>query len=219
MTNAFASPLTSEAFRLIATPRILKEPAPESFDPKTIPANGDHRLADMIAPDDGHLHKPASVLIPIIKHSGEATMLLTHRASHLKDHAGQIAFPGGKIAPDDSSPLAAALREAEEEIGLDRRFVEPIGFLDPYLSSTGFRIVPVVAFVEPEHTLTIDPSEVESVFEVPLRFLMNPIHHETHHREWRGKDRAYYAMPYQGHYIWGVTAGIIRNLYERVYGP
>ena len=118
----------------------------------------------------------------------------------------------------DAAPLDTALREAEEEIGLARRFVEPIGYLDPYLSSTGFRIMPVVAMIDPAHHLRIDPSEVESAFEVPLGFLMDPARHETHERVWRGAMRRYYAMPYGDYYIWGVTAGILRNLYEKVYG-
>jgi 8-oxo-dGTP pyrophosphatase MutT (NUDIX family) len=172
----------------------------------------------MLAPADGALHRPAAVLIPIIARGGEATVLLTHRSAHLKDHPGQIAFPGGKMALSDATPIHTALREAKEEIGLEGRFVEPIGYLDPYLSSTGFRIIPVVAIIDPEHQLVIDPNEVESTFEVPLGFLMDPTHHEQHTREWRGAMRRYYAMPYGEHYIWGVTAGIIRTLYERVYG-
>ena len=179
---------------------------------------GDHRLAERVAPDDGALHRPAAVLIPIIARPEGATILLTKRSAHLKDHAGQVAFPGGKMDQNETDPIETALREAEEEIGLGHRYIEPIGYLEPYLSSTGFRIVPVVATVDPSHHLSLDPNEVETTFEVPLTFLMNPIYHETHSREWRGALRQYYAMPYKDHYIWGVTAGIIRNLYEKVYG-
>jgi len=206
------------AFRAHAEKRLYAEPQPDAFDPLHLPKHGDHRLSEMLAPADGALHRPAAVLIPIIARRGEATVLLTHRSAHLKDHAGQIAFPGGKMALSDTTPIHTALREAEEEIGLEGRFIEPIGYLDPYLSSTGFRIMPVVAIIDPGHRIMIDPNEVESIFEVPLGFLMDPTRHEQHSREWRGAMRRYYAMPYGEHYIWGVTAGIIRNLYERVYG-
>ena len=166
---------------------------------------------------DGRLHRPAAVLIPVVARPEGATVLLTRRSEHLKDHAGQIAFPGGKMDVADREPMDTALREADEEIGLDRRFVSPIGYLDPYLSSSGFRIIPVVALIDPAHQVRLDPSEVESIFEVPLGFLMDPARHETHQREWRGAMRRYYAMPYGDYYIWGVTAGILRNLYEKVY--
>jgi 8-oxo-dGTP pyrophosphatase MutT (NUDIX family) len=111
----------------------------------------------------------------------------------------------------------AALREAEEEVGLAREFVEIVGFLDAYETGTGFRIVPVIALVRPDFTLTINTGEVAEAFEVPLDFLMDPANHERHHAEWRGRKREFYAMPYNGHYIWGATAGMIRNLYDRVF--
>jgi 8-oxo-dGTP pyrophosphatase MutT (NUDIX family) len=142
---------------------------------------------------------------------------LTKRASHLRDHSGQIAFPGGKIDPSDASPLAAALREATEEIGLSASAVTPLGYLDDYLTATGFRIVPLVALVEPDALLLQQSAEVEEVFETPLAFLMNPGNHQRHAREWQGSLWHYYAMPHGERYIWGVTAGIIRNLYERLY--
>lgn len=157
----------------------------------------------------------AAVLVPIIVHEGGPTVLLTRRADHLNSHSGQVAFPGGKVEPGET-PVAAALREAEEEVGLDRRFVEVAGFIDPYETETGFRILPVIAFLRPGFTLKADPGEVAEMFEVPLSFLLNKDNHERHSVFWRGKQRAYYAMPYQGHYIWGATAGMIRNLYDRV---
>jgi 8-oxo-dGTP pyrophosphatase MutT (NUDIX family) len=160
--------------------------------------------------------KPAAVLVPVVERP-EPAVLLTLRTSDLKSHSGQIAFPGGKIDPTDASPLDAALREAEEEIGLDRQFVDPIGYLDLYLTFSGFRILPVVARVSPEYRLTINPAEVAEAFEVPLEFLMHPGNHQRHKREWRGIDRQYFAMPFEDRYIWGVTAGILRNLYERIY--
>ncbi|CUU42921.1 putative NUDIX hydrolase [Blastochloris viridis] len=160
--------------------------------------------------------RPAAVLVPVVMRP-EPTVLLTRRSSALPEHSGQIAFPGGKIDPDDSTPIAAALREAEEEIGLKPAHVAPLGFLDVYLSRTGYRILPVVAVVTPPFELKLNPREVAAAFEVPLAFLMAPEHHERHTRLWKGRERTYYAMPYGDHYIWGVTAGILRNLWERVY--
>ncbi len=211
--------ITIETFRSQAQNRLLSTPPIEAFDPNHLPPFGDHRLAENLAPADGRLHRPAAVLVPIIAHESGATLLLTERSAHLKDHAGQIAFPGGKIEAMDKDAEAAALREAEEEIGLHRQFVEPLGYLDPYLSSTGYRIMPLVGIVAPGFSLTLDIREVESAFEVPLSFLMDPTRHEIHHREWRGAQRRYFAMPYEDRYIWGVTAGIIRSLYERLYAP
>ena len=160
--------------------------------------------------------RPAAVLVPVIDRP-EPTVLLTLRTADLSSHAGQIAFPGGKIDPSDPSPTAAALREAEEEIGLDRGLVEPIGHLDLFLTFSGFRILPTVARVDPSHRLTLNRSEVDDAFEVPLAFLMNAQNHALHSRDWKGVLRRYYAMPFGERYIWGVTAGILRNLYERVY--
>ncbi|MEN9755543.1 MAG: hypothetical protein RLZ07_1925 [Pseudomonadota bacterium] len=215
-----ASPkITIEAFRSHAQDRLLSAPPVDAFDPAHLPPLGDHRLAENLAPADGRLHRPAAVLVPIVAHEDGTTILLTERSAQLKDHAGQIAFPGGKIESTDDDAAAAALREAEEEIGLNRHFVEPMGYLDPYLSSTGYRIMPLIGIVTPGFSLTLDKREVESAFEVPLSFLMDPARHEIHQREWRGAQRRYFAMPYEGRYIWGVTAGIIRSLYERLYAP
>ena len=128
-------------------------------------------------------------------------------------------YAEGAPDPEDGSALEAACREAEEEIGLSRRFVRPLGYLDAYLSGTNYLVTPVVARVEPGYTLALNPDEVAATFEVPLRFLMDAANHQLHEKELRGRRRRYYAMPYGAHYIWGVTAGIIRNLYERLYGP
>jgi 8-oxo-dGTP pyrophosphatase MutT (NUDIX family) len=160
--------------------------------------------------------KPAAVLIPVVERP-QPGVLLTQRTPDLSSHSGQIAFPGGKIDPTDETPLAAALREAKEEIGLDARFVEPIGYLDLYLTFSGFRIVPLLARVDPAYSLTINPAEVSEAFEVPLDFLMHPGNHQRLKRDWKGIERQYYAMPFEQRYIWGVTAGILRNLYERIY--
>jgi 8-oxo-dGTP pyrophosphatase MutT (NUDIX family) len=161
--------------------------------------------------------RPAAVLVPVVDRP-EPTVILTLRTADLTSHAGQIAFPGGKIDPDDHSPLGAALREAEEEIGLAPALVEPLGYLDLYLTFSGFRILPTVARVSPGYALNLNRSEVSEAFEVPLAFLMGPENHQRHSRDWKGIIRQYYAIPYQDRYIWGVTAGILRNLYERIYG-
>jgi len=161
--------------------------------------------------------KPAAVLVPIVERA-EPTVLLTLRTPDLKSHSGQIAFPGGKIDPTDASPLDAALREAEEEIGLERKLIDPIGYLDLYLTFSGFRILPTLARVDPDYRLAINPAEVVEAFEVPVEFLMQPVNHQRHSRIWKeGIERHYYAMPFGERYIWGITAGILRNLYERVY--
>jgi 8-oxo-dGTP pyrophosphatase MutT (NUDIX family) len=160
--------------------------------------------------------RPAAVLVGVVDRA-EPTVLLTLRNAALEAHAGQIAFPGGKIEPDDPSPAAAALREAEEEIGLAPGLVDPIGHLDLYLTFSGFRILPTVARVDPGHRLTLNRAEVDEAFEVPLAFLMDAQNHALHSRDWKGVIRRYYAMPFRERYIWGVTAGILRNLYERIY--
>ena len=160
--------------------------------------------------------KPAAVLVPIVDR-GEPTVLLTQRTAELASHAGQVAFPGGKIDPSDESPVAAALREAKEEVGLAPMLVEPIGYLDLYLTFSGFRILPTLARVKPDFQLTLNPREVTDAFEVPLEFLMEPANHRRKTRDWKGITREYYEMPFGERYIWGITAGILRNLYERVY--
>jgi 8-oxo-dGTP pyrophosphatase MutT (NUDIX family) len=158
----------------------------------------------------------AAVLVPVIDRS-EPTVLLTQRTADLTDHAGQVAFPGGKIDPADESPVAAALREAREETGLAAALIEPIGYLDLYLTFSGFRILPTVARVKPEFTLVLNPREVTETFEVPLKFLMTPGNHQRKTRDWNGFLRDYYVIPFEGRNIWGITAGILRNLYDRIY--
>jgi len=161
--------------------------------------------------------KPAAVLVPVVDRS-IPTVILTQRTIDLPSHAGQIAFPGGKIDAGDETPIAAALREAQEEIGLQPAWVEPLGYLDLYLTFSGFRILPTVARIAPHFVLALNLSEVEEVFEVPLEFLMTPENHQRKSRSWNGIIRHYYEISYRNRYIWGVTAGILRNLYERIYG-
>jgi 8-oxo-dGTP pyrophosphatase MutT (NUDIX family) len=161
--------------------------------------------------------KPAAVLVPVIARP-EPAILLTQRTVDLPSHPGQIAFPGGRIEQGDKGPLDAAVREAKEEIGLDSRFIDPIGYLDIFLTFSGFRILPMVACVAPDYTLALNRAEVTETFEVPLAFLMTPANHQFLKRDWKGIERHYYAMPYRERYIWGITAGILRNMYDRIYG-
>lgn len=161
---------------------------------------------------------PAAVLVPVVARS-ELTVLLTQRTEHLASHAGQIAFPGGKIDAADGGPVAAALREAFEETGLDPALVEPLGTLDRYRTVTGFSITPVVAIVSPDFSLSLNRNEVADAFEVPLSFLMDGRNHAVHTRLFRGEERRYYAMPFGERYIWGATAGILKNMHTRLFTP
>jgi 8-oxo-dGTP pyrophosphatase MutT (NUDIX family) len=155
---------------------------------------------------------PASVLVPIVPRGAGLTVILTQRAAHLRDHSGQISFPGGRVAAGDPSPEATALRESREEIGLDSTRVELLGRLTEYRTRTGYLITPVVGVVVPPFELRADASEVDEIFEVPLAFLLDPANHQRHSREWRGEMRSFFAMPYEGRYIWGATAGMLVNL-------
>jgi 8-oxo-dGTP pyrophosphatase MutT (NUDIX family) len=160
--------------------------------------------------------KPAAVLVGIVARE-PLTLLLTQRASTLSNHAGQIAFPGGRVDPGDATPLAAALREAEEEVGLTADFVTPLGFLDTYRTGTGYAIVPLVALIRPGFSLRLQEAEVAEAFEVPFAYLMDHTNHETHTKIWQGAERRFYAMPYEDRYIWGATAGILKNMHERLF--
>jgi 8-oxo-dGTP pyrophosphatase MutT (NUDIX family) len=160
--------------------------------------------------------RPAAVLAPIVARPEGLNILLTLRASHLRAHSGQVAFPGGKIDRGET-PAEAALREAREEIGLEERFIEPLGWLDPYFTGTGYRVAPLVALIDPLFTATVNKLEVDEVFETPFSLLMDPANHLIDEREWQGRRRKFYVMRDQEHYIWGATAGILRNLYERLF--
>jgi 8-oxo-dGTP pyrophosphatase MutT (NUDIX family) len=218
MTDLAPQTLPRTDFFDRARARLTLDPPAGLTDPDALPLRGDHD-ADPVLKAMAAVRpiKPAAVLIPVIDRD-EPMVLLTQRTAHLPQHAGQIAFPGGKIDATDASPLAAALREADEEVGLSGAAVEPIGYLDVYMTTLGYRIVPVVARVRPPFTLTLNPGEVESAFEVPLSFMMEVANHQTHSREWQGMLRSYYAIPFGERYIWGVTAGIFRNLQQKIYG-
>ncbi len=158
---------------------------------------------------------PASVLMPIVFREHGPTLLLTQRTAHLTDHAGQVSFPGGRVETEDSSIIETALRETEEEVGLDRRHVEVIGTLPDYITGTGYRVTPVVSIVQPPFDLLADPFEVAEIFEVPLAFLMNGMNHQRRTAEFPPMGRrTFYAMPYERFFIWGATAGMLRNLFH-----
>jgi 8-oxo-dGTP pyrophosphatase MutT (NUDIX family) len=157
--------------------------------------------------------RPASVLVPLVTHAAGVTVLLTQRTEEMPSHAGQVAFPGGRPQPGDVDAAATALREAEEEVGLERRFVEVIGSFDHYCTGTGFEITPVVGIVTPGFITRADPREVADVFEVPLEHFLDEKNHRIDSRTVaEGRQRLYYAMPYGQRYIWGATAGMLKNL-------
>lgn len=180
-----------------------------------------------IAGDGGRFaqREPASaaVLVPLVMHASGLRLLLTRRTAHLRSHAGQISFPGGRVEPEDGGVVETALRETAEEIGLAREQIEVIGQLPIYTTVTAFEVTPVVALVQPGFTLTLDAGEVDEAFEVPLDFLMNPAHHQRHTFHWEAGERQFLSMPWQQrdaggvlreYFIWGATAAMLRNLYR-----
>lgn len=170
--------------------------------------------------DDGAAHvearRPAAVLMPVMQTQAGLAMLLTQRPDTMRDHAGQIAFPGGKVDPEDATPLAAALRETREEVGIPPDRMRVLGRIETYRTGTGFLITPFVALVEPDVAPVAEPGEVDDIFAPPLDFLMNPAHHQRRTGEWRGARRRYWAIPWEGRFIWGATAGMLRRLAERI---
>lgn len=180
-------------------------------DPDDAPSEGDQGA------EFGRLI-PAAVLFPIVRRSDGFQVLLTQRTDHLKDHPGQVSFPGGRVEPADSSPIHTALREAQEEIGLAPDLPRILGYLPRYRTGTGFNVFPVVALLEPPFQLTLDSFEVAEAFEVPLDFLLNPANHQRKTLHYRGALREYTAMPYGKYFIWGATAGMILSLHKRLSG-
>lgn len=181
--------------------------------------HGDHLLNPALA----HLVKrdglrDAAVLVPVVQRASGPQVILTLRTENLRNHSGQVAFPGGRIDPEDHSPEHAALRETEEEIGIGADMIEVIGRMPDYLSGSGYRIAPVFGIVQPDFCYRINPDEVAQAFEVPLSFLMTPDSYVRESRFWQGEERFFWTIPHDGPRIWGVTAGIIRTIYERLYG-
>jgi 8-oxo-dGTP pyrophosphatase MutT (NUDIX family) len=163
--------------------------------------------------------RPAAVLVPLVQHALGITVLLTQRTEDMPSHAGQIAFPGGRVQAEDADAVATALRETEEEVGLSRQFVEVIGAVDHYRTGTGFEITPVVGIVTPGFTTRADPREVADVFEVPLAHFLDERNHRVDSRLYQGRERRFYAMPYGKRYIWGATAGMLKNLHFVLTAP
>ncbi len=177
--------------------------------------SSDYDLTPGLAPTASAL-RPAAVLIPLIEKQGNLRVILTKRSEQLKHHPGQISFPGGKVDPGDATPTAAALREAEEEIGLPRDTVDIIGLLDTHQTVTRFTVTPVIGVLPSDFSPVPEAGEVEEAFEVPLAHLLDPANMQVHERVWRGQLRRYYAVPYGPYYVWGATARIIKGLSDRV---
>jgi len=203
-------------------PRLLQANAlkerlqnPPEWEPEITDENRHVIAADIIARRQaaGKVTK-AAVLIPLLLREEGLSVLLTQRTDHLRDHAGQISFPGGRMDPEDRTPDETALRESEEEIGLNRKNVEIIGYLPQYLTVSGYSVTPVVGLVQPQAEYVLDKFEVADVFEVPLNFLIDPANHQV--RLWQSEQggRRFYSMPYENRFIWGATAGMLRNLYH-----
>lgn len=207
--------LTPDAFSRLARAKLLAMPAPRPpHEQRTSPS--DYDLNPSMWKPSPPL-RAAAVLVPVVARE-PLSVLLTQRAPTLSQHAGQIAFPGGRIDGEHETATQAALREAEEEIGLPPQFVTPLGFLDTYRTGTGYSIQPLVGLVKPGFHITLSEGEVAEAFEVPLAFLMNEQNHEMHTRYWEGGDRRFYAMPFEGRFIWGATAGILKNMHKRLFG-
>jgi 8-oxo-dGTP pyrophosphatase MutT (NUDIX family) len=212
-TDGHLPPVAPERLHADALRRRLAEAAAWSA-----PIAGDGARADMFGDRPA---TAASVLVPLVQRPGELHVLLTRRTDHLHDHAGQVSFPGGRAEPTDADAVATALREAQEEVGLDPALAEVIGCLPAYTTVTRFVVTPVVALVRPDYTLALDAFEVAEAFEVPLPFLMNPAHHRHHEFEFGGVQRRFLSMPWRpGHgdpreyFIWGATAAMLRNFYH-----
>lgn len=195
--------------------RLRSLQAPSGLTASQGPRHSDFDLNRGHVPAHARLRE-AAVLVPLVAHETGLTVLLTQRTKHLKHHAGQVSFPGGRVEEEDNSRIATALRETEEEIGLSSEHMEPVGLLDDYETVTGFLVTPVVAMVRPGFNLRLDAFEVADAFEVPLEFILDPINHQIHSRERDGVRRRYFVFEYRQRYIWGATAGMLMNLYRRL---
>ena len=200
--------------RALCAARLERSPSARVFDNRLEPPRSDYAMNP--AWGSAVASRPSAVLVPIVARPEGLSVILIQRPQTMAAHAGEISFPGGKVEASDASPVETALREAEEEIGLSRGHVEVLGFLDCYQVRSGFRIVPVVGLVTPPFILAVHAREVVDAFEVPFAFLMDSANHEKQSREMRGETQWFYAMPYQGRFIWGATAAMIRNLFERL---
>lgn len=190
-------------------PLKLYKNIPEEFELNSVAKNGDDW------PMEGVEFRQAAVLVAVIDQKNPS-VILTRRPLHMKKHAGQIAFPGGKLEPSDKDATHAAMREAEEEIGLDPQFVDVLGCLDIYQIGSGYKICPVVAKVNSGFALKADPNEVDEIFELPLDFLMGADNYKLERKFWRGKYRQYYVLEYEDYFIWGATAGMLKNLADKL---
>lgn len=208
---------TPAELRVLCAAGLEREPSARVFDNRLEPPRSDYD-ANLARRSATALATPraAAVLVPSVARPEGLSVILMQRPATMAAHPGEVSFPGGKVDAGDASPVETALREAHEEIGLAREHVEVLGFLDCYQVGSGFRVVPVVGLVTPPFTLTVDAREVVDVFEVPLAFVMDSANHQKRSREARGETQWFYAMPYDDRFIWGATANIIRNLFERL---
>jgi 8-oxo-dGTP pyrophosphatase MutT (NUDIX family) len=203
--------LAGAASREALVPGDVRVPAPGAGQ-SSQPAGPGHAPGNEVAFEKARI--PAAVLVPLIPRPEGVAVLLTERAGHLSRHAGQVAFPGGRCDPDDDSIVHTALREAQEEVGLDPARVDVLGVLPQYRTRTGFLITPVVGWIEPPFSLLPDPGEVADVFEMPLAFVLDPANHERHHRDADDGRRYFYVLPFQDRYIWGATAAMLVNFHH-----
>jgi 8-oxo-dGTP pyrophosphatase MutT (NUDIX family) len=195
-------------------PSLLERIEARLGQPGAAPIEGDWAIGGDLAAE-ALPAVPAAVLVPVLSRR-EPSLLLTERTAHLRNHAGQVAFPGGRIDPIDDGPVAAALREAEEEVGLRPDLVRVLGIADRYLTGTGYAVTPVVGALPPDPPLRLNANEVAGVFEVPLAFALDPANHQLREAEWRGRLRRFYVIEWQGRTIWGATAAMLVNLAARL---
>ena len=213
------SNLTVAGFKSLAAERLRAGPVNPPRGSGIEPSDFDHNPGLRSAMEQAGELKPlraAAVLVPVLARD-ELKVLFTKRTETLPSHAGQISFPGGKVDANDADVVATAVREAHEEVGVPSSIIETLGFLDPYETATGFEVQPIVGLIESDLQAVANPNEVAEVFEVPLAFLMDPANHQKHARLYRDKTRYFYAMPFGQHFIWGATAGMLKNMHQRLF--